>query len=79
MVDTTNNTLNWKVRQAQLNQYNVILVTGEKEKDGAYFDVRLNDGTRIGPRSMPEILEYFEGMLPKPSNGYYETSSKWEQ
>lgn len=56
-MDTTDNTLNYKVRSAQLSQHNIILVVGEKEKEGAYFDLRLLDGTRIGPRTMPELLE----------------------
>jgi len=48
--------LNYKIRQAQLSQFNVILVVGEKERDGAFFDVRLNDGSRVGQKTMIELL-----------------------
>lgn len=34
-IDASDNTLNYKIRQAQVSQYNIILVCGEKEKDGA--------------------------------------------
>lgn len=67
-VDFTNNTLNYKVRQAQLAQYNIILVVGDKEKDGAFFDVRLNDGSRVGQHTMSEMLVYFSTLIPKPSD-----------
>jgi len=55
-VDTSANTLNYKVRQAQLNRYNVILVVGEKEMEEATFDVRLMDGSRKGKMTMNQLL-----------------------
>jgi len=56
-VDSTNNTLDYKIRAAQLAQYNIICVVGEKEKEGAFFDVRLNNGDRIGQLQMAKLLE----------------------
>ncbi len=42
-VDTSNKQLNKKVREAQLAQYNYILVVGEKEKNDRSVNVRLRD------------------------------------
>jgi len=77
-VDTTANTLNYKVRQAQINRYNVILVVGEKEMEEATFDVRLMDGSRKGKMTMNQLINYFEEMQPKPSSYYFDVMTRWE-
>ena len=42
-VDLSESTLNKKVRNAQLEQYNYIAVIGEEEKNGGYVDLRERD------------------------------------
>jgi len=54
------------------------LVCGEKEKDGAFFTVRLNDGSILGQKSMDQLIEYCESLIPKPSNQYYKVIDTWK-
>lgn len=42
-VDLSESTLNKKVRNAQLDQYNFIAVVGEEERNGGYIDLRERD------------------------------------
>ncbi|KAJ3603731.1 hypothetical protein NHX12_028472 [Muraenolepis orangiensis] len=50
-------TLNKKIRNAQLAQYNFILVVGEKEKTGQTVNVRTRDNKVHGERSLKECME----------------------
>ncbi|KAG7481331.1 hypothetical protein MATL_G00065580 [Megalops atlanticus] len=50
-------TLNKKIRNAQLAQYNFILVVGEKEKSSETVNVRTRDNKVHGERSVKECLE----------------------
>jgi len=45
-VDDSSRTLNKKVREAQVAQYNLIFVVGEKEKDSRSVCIRLRDAER---------------------------------
>lgn len=77
-VDSSDNTLNYKIRHAQLSQYNIILVCGEKEKDGAQFTVRLNDGSQLGSYTMDQLVEYCESLIPKPSDQQFKVQENWK-
>ncbi|XP_036383582.1 threonine--tRNA ligase 1, cytoplasmic [Megalops cyprinoides] len=50
-------TLNKKIRNAQLAQYNFILVVGEKEKSSETVNVRTRDNKVHGERSVKQCLE----------------------
>ncbi|XP_071379253.1 threonine--tRNA ligase 1, cytoplasmic [Centroberyx affinis] len=50
-------TLNKKIRNAQLAQYNFILVVGEKEKTSDTVNVRTRDNKVHGERSVKECIE----------------------
>lgn len=50
-------TLNKKIRNAQLSQYNFILVVGEKEKTSNTVNVRTRDNKVHGERSVEESIE----------------------
>ncbi|KAM4576835.1 threonine--tRNA ligase 1, cytoplasmic [Odontesthes bonariensis] len=50
-------TLNKKIRNAQLAQYNFILVVGEKEKTSDTVNVRTRDNKVHGERSVEECIE----------------------
>ncbi|KAF3695525.1 Threonine--tRNA ligase, cytoplasmic [Channa argus] len=50
-------TLNKKIRNAQLAQYNFILVIGEKEKTSNTVNVRTRDNKVHGERSVKECIE----------------------
>jgi len=53
------NTMNKKVRNAQLAQYNYILVVGEKEKENRTVNVRTRDNKVHGELSIDDLLEKF--------------------
>ncbi|XP_054630882.1 threonine--tRNA ligase 1, cytoplasmic [Dunckerocampus dactyliophorus] len=50
-------TLNKKIRNAQLAQYNFILVVGEKEKTGNTVNVRTRDNKVHGERGVEECIQ----------------------
>lgn len=51
------NTMNKKIRSAQLEQYNFILVVGEKEKENNTVNVRTRDNKVHGERSIAQVIE----------------------
>lgn len=50
-------TLNKKIRNAQLAQYNFILVVGEKEKTSGTVNIRTRDNKVHGERTLSETIE----------------------
>merc|ERR1712066_519222 len=54
------NTMNKKVRNAQLAQYNFIFVVGEKERDNETVNIRTRDNKVHGERSMDQVKEMFK-------------------
>ena len=56
---TEGNTLNKKIRNAQLAQYNFILVVGEKEKTAGTANVRTRDNKVHGEFSISDISQRF--------------------
>ncbi|CAO3570417.1 unnamed protein product [Mortierella alpina] len=59
-MDQSGGTLNKMVRDAQVAQYNFILVTGEKEKERGTVNVRTREGERLGEMTIPQVLELFK-------------------
>jgi threonyl-tRNA synthetase len=69
-MDRSNAQLNKKIRNAQLDQWNYILVAGEEEAKEGCVDVRARDGTRVGKMRVDALAKYFEGLNPKPSRSH---------
>ncbi|RUS26013.1 threonyl-tRNA synthetase [Jimgerdemannia flammicorona] len=51
--------LNKMIRDAQLAQYNFILVVGQKEVDAAVVNVRTRDGNVLGTMTVKEVRDMF--------------------
>jgi len=52
---------NKKIREAQLNQYNFLLIVGEKEREGKSVAVRTREeGKQIGSLSVDKLIELFD-------------------
>lgn len=69
VVDHSNTTIQKKIRNAQLEQYNYILVCGEEEMKNGTADVRNRDVTRKGanPMRIDEIAKMLAQEKPKVS------------
>ena len=61
-VDRSTNSLNKKIKTAQLSQYNFIIVVGEKEKDTQTINVRRRDGELLGSMTLGELLKHFDDL-----------------
>mmetsp|Transcript_3968 Transcript_3968/g.11898 ORF Transcript_3968/g.11898 Transcript_3968/m.11898 type:complete len:700 (+) Transcript_3968:207-2306(+) len=61
-VDSSDKTLAKKVREAQLAQYNFILVVGEKEKAEGSVNVRTRENLVRGSKQVDEFLEEIDGL-----------------
>lgn len=59
-VDTSDRKIQKKVREAQLAQYNYILVVGEEEANTGQVSVRIRDKSAHEVRSMDELLKLFK-------------------
>lgn len=55
-MDTSSNTLNKKVRNAQVAQWNYIVVVGEKEEADMAANVRARDGTQVGTLGLRDLI-----------------------
>ncbi|XP_043687898.1 threonine--tRNA ligase, mitochondrial 1-like [Telopea speciosissima] len=58
-VDTTDRKIQKKVREAQLAQYNYILVVGEEEANTGQVSVRVRDKADHSVKRMEELLNHF--------------------
>lgn len=54
-VDSSETSLNKKVRNAQLKQYNYIVVVGDEEVESRTIDVRQRDGHRMGKLTLSDF------------------------
>ena len=61
-VDTSCRTLNKMVREAQLSQYNYILVVGAEEEKADTVSVRTRDNAQHGVKSIDEMIAEFQRM-----------------
>ena len=75
-LDRSNAQLNKKIRNAQLDQWNYILVAGEEEAKEGCVDVRTRDGQRIGKMRIDKVVHYFQDLSPKPSRSHEVLYSK---
>ena len=62
--------LNKKIRNAQLNQFNFIVVAGEEEAKEGVIDIRSRDGQRLGKKTVDDfvslMLDEYPPSVPKP-------------
>ena len=61
-VSDSNHTLNKKVREAQLAQYNFILVVGEKEAGERSVNVRTRENVVQGTKPLDEAVAMFKAL-----------------
>ena len=59
------NTMNKKVRNAQLAQYNFIFVVGEKEQQNGTVNIRTRDNKVRGEKSLDWVKEHFKELSEK--------------
>ena len=60
-------TLQKKIRNAQLAQYNYIGVIGQEEVNNNTIKIRSREGEIIGDYTMNKLIEFFVSLEPKPS------------
>jgi threonyl-tRNA synthetase len=78
-LDVSNLTLNKKIRNHQLEQWNFILVAGEEEAQSGMVDIRTRDNERVGKMRVDQLHEYFQTLMPGKSNKYEEFYAKaWD-
>ncbi|KAH9605260.1 hypothetical protein KSS87_023335 [Heliosperma pusillum] len=58
-LDISDKTINKKVREAQLSQYNYILVVGEKDAENRVVTVRIRDKNEHSPMTVEDLLKHF--------------------
>ena len=59
-VDDSHNTLNKKVRESQVAQYNFCLVVGAKEQEERSVNIRTRDNQVTGTKLIAEAIVYFK-------------------
>ncbi|XP_071736453.1 threonine--tRNA ligase, mitochondrial 1-like [Rutidosis leptorrhynchoides] len=59
-IDTSDRTIQKKVREAQLAQYNYILVVGEEEANTGKVSVRVRDKQEHSVKTIPDLLQHFK-------------------
>ncbi|XP_041012185.1 threonine--tRNA ligase, mitochondrial 1-like [Juglans microcarpa x Juglans regia] len=62
-VDTTDRKIQKKIREAQMAQYNFILVVGEEEANTGQVSVRVRDKADHSVMSIESLLKHFEGEI----------------
>jgi threonyl-tRNA synthetase len=63
-VDLSDNTLTKKIREAQLAQYNFLLVVGEQEKDAKSVSIRTRDDNKVtGTQPLVEFLAHLQKLV----------------
>lgn len=73
-LDRSQGNINKKVRNAQLAQWNYILVAGEQEMEAGLLDVRTRDNKRHGKLRVDEVASMMAAESPAPSkasNNFY--------
>lgn len=66
--DDHGNTLNKKIRSAQLAQYNYIFVVGEKESECGTVSVRTRAGQQIGQKTLEDVMKTLTQLTETRSN-----------
>ncbi|XP_076826635.1 threonine--tRNA ligase 2, cytoplasmic [Brachyhypopomus gauderio] len=66
--DDRGDTLNKKIRSAQLAQYNFIFVVGEREQSDCSVNVRTREGKQLGQRSLEDVMTSLTQLRDSRSN-----------
>lgn len=78
-LDRSNAQLNKKIRNAQLDQWNYILVAGEEEAGQGMVDVRSRDNQRVGKFRIDDLVTFFNDLNPKASRSHEKLYQKvWD-
>lgn len=64
-VDDSNNTLSYKVRQAQLQKVPIVVVVGDKEQKEKTVNIRLRDGKQLPNYNLDSFLKKTEEIIQK--------------
>lgn len=64
-IDLGADTFNAKIRQAQLHQYNFILVLGEREINNGTVNIRTRSEEIIGEKSIAEAVAFFKDLTDR--------------
>ena len=64
MMDDSNLTVNKRIRNAQLAQWNYMLVVGQDEMDLGMVNVRTREGKVIGMKRVDEVIQMFKEDKP---------------
>lgn len=71
-IDLSSSGINKKIRNAQIEQYNFILVVGEREVENKSVTVRERDQEKpTGEWKMDQLLAHLKGLEPKPSKAWF--------
>lgn len=62
-VDETDHTLKKKIREAQVSQYNYIVVVGQQEMEANTLNLRKRDGEVVGTMNVEELMDIFHGHM----------------
>jgi len=62
-VDLGSATLDKKIRNAQLAQYNMIFVVGQEEAEGKAVNIRTRDNTRHGTKTLVEAAAWLQSLV----------------
>jgi len=68
VLDRTQGQINKKIRNAQLAQWNYILVAGEDEMEMGCVDVRTRDNKRHGKMRIDDVAKHLESLKPEASS-----------
>jgi len=69
-VDASSSTLDKKIRDAQIAQYNMILVVGQDELEARSANVRTRDNQRHGAKSLDELMAWFKKLRDEYVNEF---------
>lgn len=61
-------TLDKKIRNAQLEQFNFILVIGKEELESNSINLRTREGDVLGKKTIEELINYLQNLEPEKSN-----------
>lgn len=61
-LDDSDRSLSKRIREAQINQYNFILVVGEREVENNTVSVRSRDGKDLGEMDIKEAIDFFDNL-----------------
>ena len=69
-------TLQKKIRNAQLDQFNFVAVIGKEEVDGKCVDIRTREGDRKGKFTIDQLVAFFKTLEPSPSKLHLDLINK---